>query len=118
MVGGVGRSRGVPEMVLIADSAPIQVERMFKPKRWVRTLFYDTEWKSSPGAKTSTRSPVITQSGTTDGDGLLNSCRGVRAGIPAVVARSDGEVHPRVDGLVSGIVQSLGHTPTRRLSSR
>ena len=58
--------------------------------------------------------PVVTQSRNTDGDGLLSSCGGVRAGILVVVARSDGEVHPRVDSPVDGIVQSLRHTPTQQ----
>ena len=59
-------------------------------------------------------SPVVTQSGSTDGDGLLSSCGGIRAGILVVIASSDGEVHPRFDGPVDGIVQSLGHTTTQR----
>ena len=59
-------------------------------------------------------SPVATQSQSTNGDGLLGSCRGVRAGILVVVARSDGEVHPRADSPVDGIVQSLRHTSTQR----
>ena len=57
--------------------------------------------------------PVIAQSRSTDSDGLLSSCGGVRACIPVVVAGGDGEVHPGVDGLVNSVVQGLGLTATQ-----
>ena len=58
--------------------------------------------------------PFITHSGSTNGDGLLGSCRGVRASIPVVVPSGDSEVHARVDGPVDRVVQCLRHTPTQR----
>ena len=45
---------------------------------------------------------------------LSEAAGGLRASILVVVAGSDGEVHPRVDSPVDGIVQNLGHTATKR----
>ena len=59
-------------------------------------------------------SPVITERGSADGDGLLSRSGGVGTGILVVVPGGDGEVHTRVDGPVNSIVQSLGHTATQR----
>ena len=108
-------------MVLVAVGVPVQVERMFKPKmRHIRDLLLQhrmgmlTRGKDiNTLAVVGEVGPVITQSGSTNGNSLLSSGGGVGAGIPVVVTGSDSEVHARLDGPIHGIVQSHGLTATQ-----
>lgn len=57
---------------------------------------------------------LISQSGGTDGDGLLSSSGGVVASIGVVVTGSDGEVHTSIDGGIHSEVESTRATTTQR----
>lgn len=57
---------------------------------------------------------LVTESRSADGDGLLGSSGGVVARVPVVIAGSDSEVKPSVDGAVDSLVESPGLATSKR----
>ena len=111
----------VPEMVLVATSDPIQVERMFKSTREKR------QKPDCSDAQVLTRGEyidtlamvgeigfLISQVRSADGDSFFSGGGRVIVGVLVVVVGSNSEVHARLDGLVDGIVQSLRLATTQR----
>ena len=112
----------VPEIVLTADSDPIQVERMFKPARGKRQkpdLVNGVEMLTR-GEDINTLAvigevgPLVTQGRSPNGNGPFGGGGRVSAGVPVVVTGSESEVHVRVDGSVDGIIQSQRLATTQR----
>lgn len=58
--------------------------------------------------------PLITQGRGANSNGLLGGGGREGAGVPVVVAGSDGEMHARIDSPVDSIVQSEGLATTQR----
>jgi hypothetical protein len=97
--GGHGGTRDGVDGVLAADPGRQDVQARSK----------DVSALSEVGEV----STLISESGGSDGDGLLSSGRGVVASISIVIASSDGEVDTSIDGGIDSKVQSAGATATQ-----
>lgn len=96
--GGHGGTRDGVDSVLAADPGRQDVQARSK---YVSAL-----------SEVGEVGTLISESGSTDGDGLLSSSGGVVASIGIVIASSDGEVDTSIDGGIDSEVQSAGATAT------
>ena len=115
----------VPEMTFSVLLPPVQTDLMFKPGAKMSThfpklLFYGkaayTESAQEIGLSTARVylpevSPLVSRSGSADGDGLLGSSGRVFTSILVVVTGSDGN-HRSSGGSIDGLISSLGFTST------
>ena len=96
-----GEAMEVLEMVLVAVSVPIQVEKMVKHR-------------GHKSEKYEKLSAMTSHENTCQGQTHQRIHQSWRNSLQVVVASSDGKVHTRFDGSVDGIIQRHGLATSQR----